>query len=380
MELLSTLLKGASSLLLAISIGWYSLLGGFTTKPAVITILPPPSYTMAAHQATTSSQKVFGTSTPPKIAPAKSPPKAAATVAVPIVPQTLPPAPPRSINAEALNTQTRGGLVNILCMTSGGGVHPVSGSGVFVDSRGVILTNAHIGQFFLLKDYPTQGNVDCVIRTGGPAQPQYHATLLYLPLPWVVANASQLTAPQAKGTGENDYAFLLVTDAVGTVTLPSAFPNLPMTTAEPDTNDSELLAGYPAGFLDGITIEKNLYPTSAYAKVTELYTFGEKNNVDLISIGGTIVSQGGSSGGAVVRTTDGKLEGIIATATSADTTAQRDLRAITIGHIDRSLAAQGQGGVSGLLLSQDLKTRAANFASTLAPQEKDLLIKAIERR
>ena len=34
--------------------------------------------------------------------------------------------------------------------------NPISGSGVIVDSRGVVLTNAHVGQFFLLHDYPRQ--------------------------------------------------------------------------------------------------------------------------------------------------------------------------------------------------------------------------------
>jgi hypothetical protein len=99
------------------------------------------------------------------------------------MPQTqTPPLPTVTIASDALNAQTRSALVNILCSVgASGGVHPISGSGVFVDNRGVILTNAHIGQYFLLKDYPVQNNVDCVIRTGGPAQPHYRAKLLYLP-------------------------------------------------------------------------------------------------------------------------------------------------------------------------------------------------------
>ena len=264
-------------------------------------------------------------------------------------------------------------------MAQGGGVHSISGSGVFIDSRGVILTNAHVGQYFLLKDYPTPGNVDCTIRIGSPAAPRYHATLLYLPPAWVADNASQLVAQEAKGTGENDYAFLLVTGLTGPGELPTSFPNIPMTTSAPDTNDSEFLAAYPAGFLDGITIEKSLYPTSAYATVKDLFTFGTGNDVDLVSIGGTIVSQGGSSGGAAVRASDGKLQGIVATATAGSTTAQRDLRAITLAHIERSLIAHGQGGFVQLL-SQNLTEAAARFASSVAPGERQQLINAIEHK
>ncbi len=378
MDFISTLLSSALSFALAVSVALHAFFGGVFTDKQTITILPPAIVTHT-NATSTSSQSIIGTTTTAKnIVPKKE--KDLTVSATPVVqtPVVAPPSSP-SISAEALNMQTRAALVNILCTTDGGGVHAISGSGVFIDNRGVILTNAHIGQYFLLKDYPVRDNVDCTIRTGSPAQPRYRATLLYLPPAWVAANASQLIAQQAKGTGENDYAFLLVTGTTGPDALPTTFPNLPMTTAEPNTNDGEFLAAYPAGFLDGATIEKNLYMTSAYAAVKDLFTFGTGRAVDLISIGGTIVSQGGSSGGAAVRTNDGKLEGIIATATAGDTTAERDLRAITIAHIDRSLVAAGQGGIIKLL-SQDLKEAAANFAATIAPGEKDQLVKVLEQK
>ena len=80
----------------------------------------------------------------------------------------------------------------------------------------------------------------------------------------------------------------------------------------------------------------------------------------------------------MVRTQDGKLQGIIVTATSADTTSQRDLRAITLAHIDRSLVSHGQGGVVALL-SQNLTEAAARFASTTAQVEKAQLVKILEQ-
>lgn len=356
----------------------FSLLGGSVVSTPPIHIDPLQDYatTTARVPAATTTQatSTLATSTPPKTTAPKKP---AVSLPQPTGPVVTTPATP-DIAADVLNTQTRGALVNILCTTNTNLVHPISASGVFIDSRGVILTNAHVGQFFLLADYPETGSVNCLVRTGSPATAMYRATLLYLPPVWINDNASQLIAEQAKGTGENDYAFLVVTSALSG-SLPATFPTLSMTSTEPDLGDSTFLAAYPAGFLDGQNIVKNLYVASAYATVKELFTFGTARSIDLISIGGTIVSQGGSSGGAVVRTKDGQLEGIIATDTAADTTAQRDLRAITLAHINRSLKANGEGGIAELLL-QNTATASANFAKNVAPAEKATLVKVIEHR
>ena len=263
--------------------------------------------------------------------------------------------------------------MNILCLATGNGQeNSISGSGVIIDARGVILTNAHVGQYFLLKDYPSPDSVDCTIRTGSPATPAYRAELIYLPQAWIDANASQITAEHGTGTGENDYAFLRITSPVNPSTpLPSPFPNIGMTTFA-DTNDPVLVAGYPAGFLDAETIERDLYATSAFTTIGQLYTFDDPSQVDVVSVGGTVVSQGGASGGAVVRTYDGKLSGLIATATAGTTTASRDLRAITIGYINRSLQAAGKGGLVSFL-SQNLDTTASNFAPTFAKEKQELV-------
>jgi hypothetical protein len=378
MELVSTLLATLSSLFLGVSIALYTFVGGVVSPNPTVVILTPAKVAEKS-AATTSSQTIIGTATPKKTLAASSTLSTSKPASKVVTQQPATTLPAVTITADALNEQTRGAVVNILCATQGSSVRPISGSGVFVDSRGIILTNAHVGQYFLLKDYPKQNSVDCIVRTGNPAQPKYYATLLYLPPTWISKNASQLVAEQAKGTGEDDYAFLLVTGSTGPAPLPQSFPALPMTIAEPNTDDAAFLAAYPAGFLDGINIEKNLYQTSAYATVKELYTYGDGRDVDLVSVGGTIVSQGGSSGGATVRASDGKLEGIISTATSADTTAGRDLRAVTLAHIERSLVKNGQRGIAELLSPLPSDTAAA-FNATIAPAERETLSKVIERR
>jgi hypothetical protein len=361
---------------LSVALFTQMLLGAISGHVTVVT--PPPLTHFVSTSSSTSSLLSFiltktASTTPSKPIPktttvltqTKSTAKTVVTSSTPV-----PAAPVAVIPTEQLNAQTRSALVNILCTTkAGGSFEPISGSGVMVDTRGVILTNAHVAQFFLLHDYGSPGNVQCVIRTGSPAEPAYNAELLYLPPSWVNANASQITSQKAMGTGENDYAFLLITNpAAPTLPYPSSFPALAMTSASPDVNDPVLLAAYPAGFLGGTTIQMDLYVSSALSTVQELFTFDDPSNIDLISLGGTVVAQSGSSGGAVVSATSGKLIGIIATESQGTTTASRDLNAITISHINRSLTSLGQGGITGLL-SGDLNQEAQDFNTNTAPGE-----------
>ena len=70
------------------------------------------------------------------------------------------------------------------------------------------------------------------------------------------------------------------------------------------------------------------------------------------------------------------LKGIIATATVGSETGGRDLRAITIGHINRSLSLQGEGGLVPLLQGE-LAVKATVFAATVAPAERAALQAAL---
>lgn len=286
--------------------------------------------------------------------------------------------PPPLISSEELTDASQAALVNIFCtLHNGRKTQAVSGSGSFIDHRGVILTNAHVGQFFLLKDYPTTNDTKCVVRAGSPAREEYTAELLYLPPTWIEDNASQIVAKEGRGTGEHDYAFLLVTGTTDGTSLPSSFPALPLTLQEPKLNSIVLLTAYPAEDLRSSALERRLEIDSAYAGVTKLFTFDDNRKVDLFSIGGTEVSQSGSSGGVAVRIYDGRLEGIITTASEGNTATARDLRAITLAHIDRSLAVHGMGGLT-TLLSGDLQTQAAQFNKDTAPGEKALLVNELE--
>jgi hypothetical protein len=272
-----------------------------------------------------------------------------------------------ALSPETVNALLRQSLVNILCLTtSGGALRPISGSGVIIDTRGIILTNAHVAQFFLLRDYPYANDIQCAIRTGSPATAKYQARLLYLPPVWVHANAAQLKSAEAVGTGENDYAFLQITKTTDGSPLPSTFPAVTVSLDEPQEGEPAEVAAYPAQFLGGTTIQNNLYASSAVTPIQTLYTFGSET-IDAFSVGSSVVSQSGSSGGAVARLSDGALVGIIATATEGTSTASRDLHAITLAHIQRSLQALGTGGLVDLLLKGNLNQKADDFAANVAP-------------
>lgn len=275
---------------------------------------------------------------------------------------------PYSTSAKAdadLYALGRAAIVNIYCQ-SRGSLSSAAGSGVVIDSRGIILTNAHVAQYMLLAT-DSRMNIECFIRTGSPSKNRYKADILYLPTAWIDEHADDIAAKRPKGTGEHDYALLLITKTVDDTPLPTSFPHLPIDTREAIafSSDRVLLAGYPAEFsVKNTSGSSILYPASVFTKIGELLTFGERS-VDLISLGGAVLAQSGSSGGAVINLW-GYLVGIISTTSDGATTADRELRAITLAYINRDL--QFETGVSlDSILDGNLQSQAENFMRTQAP-------------
>lgn len=269
--------------------------------------------------------------------------------------------PPESL--QAANDDVRASLVNILCTTSGGSVHPISGSGVFIDPRGVILTNAHVAQYVLLSESP-DFKLDCSVRTGSPAKAAWRAAVLYMPPEWVTAHAQEINTPDPTGTGEHDYALLLVTTASdGSERPQGGFPYLPIDVREAIgfPGDEVLVAGYPAEFIGGLATQNNLFAATSETTVRALLTFGG-GAADLMSLGGVIEAQSGSSGGAVVNPW-GRLIGLIVTTSTGAVTADRDLHTLTLNYIDRDLMTENGSGLKDTI-SGDLAAKYAAFNST----------------
>ncbi|MEK7140028.1 MAG: trypsin-like peptidase domain-containing protein [Patescibacteria group bacterium] len=274
-----------------------------------------------------------------------------------------------SQSPEETNAAARAALVNIYCATQSAGTTRLStGSGVMINPRGIILTNAHVAQHFLFENAPAFGNTDCIIRAGSPASPFYDAEILYISPSWIKENAAAFREENPRGTGENDFALLYVTRSLRKDTsLPEQFPYLtPETDAETiRKGDSVLLASYPAGFLGSIAIQKDLYQTSTIAQIKELFTFKE-NSVDMFSVGGNVVAQKGSSGSGAVSLTTGKILGIVVTSGESETTDGRNLQVIVFAHMSESMK-KDVGFTLEEFLSGDPSAEAASFQKNVSP-------------
>lgn len=205
--------------------------------------------------------------------------------------------------------------------------------------------------------------IQCSIRTGSPAYPRYHAELVYISPAWVETNKSELKEQSPQGTGENDFAFLHITDAIDSSNLPT-FPYIPVNTREViDIGEPVVLVSYPAGFLGGLSILQGLSVTSAVTTIQDVFTF-KADSIDVIDVGGTVVSQKGASGGAVVDRRE-TLIGIISTSSNGETTSSRELNAITLGYISRTLQNE-IGFTLSNFLSLDISNFAKSFQNTTA--------------
>ncbi len=247
--------------------------------------------------------------------------------------------PPRPISDAELSTvanELSTSLVNIYCeahLVSGRRI--ISGTGVIISPRGVILTNAHLGQFFLFGDSKA---VSCKIRMGNPAVTMYKAAIIYISPPWMEQNRDMLTKESVLGTGEHDIALLAITDGVGTYTKPSIFPFVPLGNTIPHKNERLALMSYAAQYLTNFEINSALHPTVALEAAQDIYTFGS-TTADVMTFAGSTIAQHGSSGGGIVNA-KGQLVGMITTSKTDGTFASRIVGAITATYIRREFKEQ----------------------------------------
>ncbi len=242
-----------------------------------------------------------------------------------------------------INKAKSDAIINVVCISGNSKLRSGVASGVIISPDGLVLINAHIAQYMLLEQLSDIA-MQCTLRSGSPAKPAYKAKVIYINPNWINTNASQITSDEQYGTGEHDYALLQITSSIKpNGTLPKRF-----TYIEPSTesvvsyiNTPVLIRSYPAEFLGSTITMRSLYPVATITPLLAIKTFSKDSahaTPDLLELGGSIVAQGGSSGGAVINS-QGKLLGIIVTSSRKDTTAERELNAISTEHINNSMEA-----------------------------------------
>jgi S1-C subfamily serine protease len=265
-------------------------------------------------------------------------------------------------------------LVNIICVAHDGSLHSISGSGVFIDSRGIILTVAHVAQSLLLEQYLGRDKVACTIRTGNPARSAYIARPIYVPSAWVKDNDTTLISSQPTGTGEDDYALLAVTASATSAPLPGAFPAVAISTVNAKVDDTVYIGSYGAQTLSSTQVRTSLPPLFAQTTVKDRYTFGG-NTIDVLALNGSIASQEGSSGGGVVNAA-GELIGLITTSEVTGSYASREMRVIAPAYIFRSYSNETGRNFDDYFGDTSITTLVNNYAPT-AVAEGQTIAKAI---
>lgn len=321
---------------------------------------------VAPTAATTTKSQQKKPVPPPSVA--KASPASAATTSTPAAAPiaTVLPATDVSSGSASLDASAaliRGALVNIICYAPAGGtLHSISGSGVFIDPKGIILTNAHVAQYFLLADL----SISCTIRTGSPAAPAYKAALIYISPSWIRANATVLTQSNPVGTGEYDFALLGVTKSATSAPLPSSFSYIPLGRQTPPSKSPVVIGSYGAQFLESTQIQSSLYPTVVFGSIKDIFTFAV-NSIDVLALGGSAAAQEGSSGGGVADAS-GNLIGTITTSTVEGNTDTRSLDAITSTYIHSQYARETGNSLDDLLAAPVADSVAA-YASDIPALE-----------
>lgn len=269
--------------------------------------------------------------------------------------------------SEKINKAT----VNILCsMQRGNMIEKFTGSGVVIDPSGIIITNAHIAEHVMLAE---AGYESCNIRTGSPAKNSYKAKVIYLPDIWIQNNRNNLSMQSITGTGENDYALLLITERTSIDA-----PNVPLVYLSPSNQtvsigDGIILAGYPAGFGDAALLDSALYLLQKPSQITNAAGFNG-TGADVINTSPTSLAEHGSSGGAVAGS-DGSLVGIIVAVTIDNYTSQKNIQAITLSYIRNSI--QNNFGKSFDYFLSNAQTESKNFETTKAASHSAILMQGL---
>jgi len=226
-------------------------------------------------------------------------------------------------------------LVNIICTQKTGAMTKAStGSGVLISPSGIVITNAHVAQFFLLED-SGNSSINCAVYRENIPTFGYKADLIYLSPEWVKDNKEIMRQENPRGTGEKDYAFLQITENTNPVlSLPSQFSYTQILTDENIYREGRKISigGFPGSPLSLFDLAKAGALQTDESSIIDVFTI-LGDTIDIFSTERTHVAAKGASGGGIFY--NNNLIGITVTVTKEGSGAR--INAITTDYINRDL-------------------------------------------
>lgn len=224
-------------------------------------------------------------------------------------------------------------VVNIICLErTKTYTRLTSGSGVIISPSGLILTNAHVTYPFLRTPQFNSSLYSCSVRQANIPNYGYNAELVYYPTDWLSYNSEVIKNPNPTGTGENDYAFLQITSALGPTPKQKQFS---FASTQVELNDLKegadiTASGYPSSNSGVFEIDTKPGLKIAESKIVDFFTFGSRTH-DILQTGVNEVAYRGASGGGIFN--KNILYGIVVT---TNTNSQGSyINALTVPYIKR---------------------------------------------
>lgn len=270
--------------------------------------------------ATTITPRPARAESPP--APAAPKPAAAATTRPPVaeirseaISRIIPEFTPPQLTDQEFYGRFSKSVIQIFCRTADS---IFSASGVIVNERGLVLTNAHVVEIVR-----QAGAGNCDARHGNPADPFAGLETVYEAD--AAAKITDTDVPQ------RDFGFLKLINPSETF----GWANL--SAADAGRGADLYTLGYPSEFLQSITASSHSNLVFSTLRADDLGDIdGDRATAEAYVFRGGLVLQQGSSGTALFAKS-GDVVGIIFATTKGATTAEREGFAITISYIDRIL-------------------------------------------